>query len=356
MRFWYVNIIAAFVGGVGFVGAGAALSVSSDGSEAQDNPPARAEGGERGGNDASVDLAFLRARASAGDAAAQAELAMLYLRGKGVRKNFVEGYRWLEVAGERGSDEAKFKAALLRVAGLNRVTEETGFQQSIVDKECPEQYIKRKTFGGYLKDEASEWPELYEYFFVRIEKRERLNKIDYLKTFLNKKESEKSIAMCVKPQRYILDYYIRDLNQNELYGEGQESAVPPYELIASKYRGICKNNFTQKFFDPWAGEYLSIDRNGNFIGMTSYIFVGVDSSQVIQDKSGKSFLLSNAYGEPGNRKTEKILDSAGNWRGAYMEVGGFLYRDHGNYEDHIVYRRELHGYECTYRSAPDFEF
>src|SRR5688572_16665571 len=59
------------------------------------------------------------ARAAAGDVQSQFEMGMLYLSGEGgVRKNYGEALKWLELAGKGGHAEARFNLGYMYKTGL----------------------------------------------------------------------------------------------------------------------------------------------------------------------------------------------------------------------------------------------
>ncbi|HVZ27747.1 MAG TPA: hypothetical protein VG798_03745, partial [Rhizomicrobium sp.] len=58
-------------------------------------------------------LAVLAARADSGDVAAQRDLALAYLRGRGVTKDIAAAARWAQAAAEQGDAEAQYLAGCL---------------------------------------------------------------------------------------------------------------------------------------------------------------------------------------------------------------------------------------------------
>lgn len=67
--------------------------------------------------DAAVPYRDMRARAEAGDAAAQWELGMMLLNGDGAPKNEREAYRWVRASGEAGHENGMISTAVMLAMG-----------------------------------------------------------------------------------------------------------------------------------------------------------------------------------------------------------------------------------------------
>ena len=61
------------------------------------------------------EIAALRVKANAGDAGAQYNLGLMYGNGQSVQEDYVEGYKWLNLAASRASSEKKRYAETLDV-------------------------------------------------------------------------------------------------------------------------------------------------------------------------------------------------------------------------------------------------
>jgi TPR repeat protein len=64
-----------------------------------------------------VDVTEVRAKAEAGDAAAQAQLGRLYAKGEGVTNSYAEAAKWYRQAAEKGNAEGQFGLGELYDAG-----------------------------------------------------------------------------------------------------------------------------------------------------------------------------------------------------------------------------------------------
>jgi len=85
----------------------------------------------------------LRKKAEAGDAKAQIELGMLYLDGKGVRKDAVEGVTWLRMAADQGDARGQVELGLAYATGTG-VSKDVEKAFDLYRKSAEQGYAKHK--------------------------------------------------------------------------------------------------------------------------------------------------------------------------------------------------------------------
>jgi hypothetical protein len=343
------------------------------------------ESDKRSSDYAVVEFQALRARAANGEVEALLKLGKMYVDGTTIEKNVQEAYRLFDAAAKKGSDRGRFGALIIRFQGLHEKSNERAGSRSYDLDSCPKDgdYIERFSNFDTKYDRELEWPYLFEYFVIKDERtrQQRTSPIDYPSTFQRKKEStEKPIASCIlspasssqmasiDPERYAQDQidqygqhdypfnydcepeYCGNLRRFERYQADKVS--PPYQAAP-----ICKNNYTNEFFDISKGNFVKDDPNGNVVGEYS-----IKDGFIPQDKSGNRFLLNDRYWSMLEALSDwqsygrKFISSGSNGvSGGTVTFGAVPFRQSAT--DYLmVYRIERRGLHCTFKKAPSLNF
>ena len=340
---------------------------------------------QRSSDYAVVEFQALRARAASGEVEALLKLGKMYVDGTIIEKNLQEAYRLFDAAAKKGSDRGRLGALVIRFQGLHHVSDEKPDSRNYDLESCPKDrdYINRFYYSESKYERELEWPYFFEYYVIKDERtrQQKTVAIDYPSTFQKKKDStEKPIASCIlspassrqmssiDPERYAQDQinehgqhdypfnydcepeYCGNLRRFERYQA--DKVRPPYQAAP-----ICKNNYTNEYFDISEGSFVKEDLNGNVEGEYS-----INYGFVPQDKSGGGFLLNDRY--------SSMLEALSDWEsygrkftssgsngvsGGTVTFGAVPFRQSAT--DYLmIYRIERRGLHCTFKKAPSLNF